>query len=440
MAVTSADGKIELVSFKMYPDKLKYGDEATFEITLKNLVGSSINDFKAYMRLSYPIVSQYYSSWDTEPAVLYGNLRQTDTYNYVVDLSSISWAKNATKTFTGTFKFLPHTGIDLYLPDASKRFQAYSGNGSYNGLHIYVQGNYNSNTNYAFSSYFSNLENVCDIRFLDAFYEPDIVKFDAIRSNGTEINDEGTNLLLTILLNKNEKARAEIMSMHLYYKNSATPDSEQTRKDLTSYINAALSGEVQIVITDTFPTNADYDIYLWFGDQYESIDYPLYVSRAFANVHLSGKTLGGVCFGSFSKSTDKNPMFECYYPAKFFNGIEGGINYHLGERETYNRWIDGKPIYRNVVQINVTTTGSRVDNIAVLPAVDTLLNLHGCIQRSTSSTAARYPISFWYSTSNYHDVWMESSTSLSAKTSHAITGYVVLEYTKQSDKGDENYE
>ena len=126
MAVTSEDGKLEIVSFKMTPSKLIYEDEATFEITLKNLVGSSINDFSAYMQLEYPIVSEYYSSQRTEPAAIYGNIRYMDIYNFTVDQSSISWAKNATKTFTGKFRFAPHSGLDVYTPDMTKRFQVYN--------------------------------------------------------------------------------------------------------------------------------------------------------------------------------------------------------------------------------------------------------------------------------------------------------------------------
>lgn len=430
MAVTSADGKLELVSFKMTPNKLKYGDEATFEITLKNLVGSSINDFSAYMRLEYPIISEYYSSWSTESTSVYGNLKYTDPYNFTIDLTSISWAKNATKTFSGKFKFLPHSGIDLYVPDPSKRFQVYNGS-TYKGLSIIFKGNYNSNTNYAFNSYFNNLETAGNIYFLDSFYEPTIKEFDAERSIGNVLNDEGTNLLTSISLGLNAGSRPELMTLKLLYRNSNKPEEGWYSTDLTSKVNDALASKIQVVMTSyTFATNTDYDLILQFGDQYESVEMPLYVSRAFANVHLSGKSLGGVCFGSFSKSTDTNPLFECYYPAKFFNGIDGVTNYSKDEILTGGIWIDGKPIYRKVVEINVTTTGSRVDNIAVLPEVDTLVDIYGCIKRGGTSTA-RFPISLWYSSSNYHDIWMETPTSLSCKTSHAISGHIVLEYTKQ---------
>lgn len=33
-----------------------------------------------------------------------------------------------------------------------------------------------------------------------------------------------------------------------------------------------------------------------------------------------------MCFGGFSSSTDAAPLFECRYPAKFYNGIEDELN------------------------------------------------------------------------------------------------------------------
>jgi hypothetical protein len=104
----------------------------------------------------------------------------------------------------------------------------------------------------------------------------------------------------------------------------------------------------------------------------------------------------------------------------------------LGEVETGGRWLDGKKIYRAIYSINVATTGSRVDYVVTIPHVDTLVDLRASITR-TASLERRYPASFWYSDSNYHFVWLEYPDSLTVKTSHAITGYVIIEYTKTND-------
>lgn len=432
MAVTSADGKLELVSFKMTPNKLKYGDEATFEITLKNLVGSSINDFSAYMRLDYPIISEYYSSWSTESTSVYGNLKYTDPYNFTIDLTSISWAKNATKTFSGKFKFLPHSGIDLYVPDPSKRFQVYNGS-TYKGLSIIFKGNYNSNTNYAFNSYFNNLETAGNIQFLDSFYEPTIKEFDVERSIGNVLNDEGTNLLTSISLGLNAGSRPELMTLKLLYRNSNKPEEGWYSTDLTSKVNDALASKIQVVMTSyTFATNADYDLILQFGDQYESVEMPLYVSRAFANVHLSGKPLGGVCFGSFSKSTDTNPLFECQYPAKFFNGIEGVTNYSEDEVFTGGTWIDGKPIYRYV--LTATKSGGGSTAIGTLPSTPNVItSITGTMKQSDGSWR---PISFiYYGSLNWGgSVYVAKDNTIYIQLGSSYSGsnqiVLIFEYTK----------
>ena len=38
------------------------------------------------------------------------------------------------------------------------------------------------------------------------------------------------------------------------------------------------------------------------------------VDRAFANLHLSGQSTGGVAIGKFSASAYGNPLFECAFP------------------------------------------------------------------------------------------------------------------------------
>ena len=72
------------------------------------------------------------------------------------------------------------------------------------------------------------METVGNVYFLDAFYEPNIKTFDAVRYDNVkkEENDEGTTLLVTISLGKSAKARPEIMSMYLYYRNSLDTESD----------------------------------------------------------------------------------------------------------------------------------------------------------------------------------------------------------------------
>ena len=119
-------------------------------------------------------------------------------------------------------------------------------------------------------------------------------------------------------------------------------------------------------------------------------------------------------------------MFQCYYPAEFVKGIKGGFTYESEEVNTGGKWIDGKSIYRRIVPFTLNTTGSR-QVIATIPGIDTLINIYGNVHRNGT---ARYPITFFFTTSNYHSIWMETETDLVARTTHAMGGHVILEYTK----------
>jgi hypothetical protein len=180
--------------------------------------------------------------------------------------------------------------------------------------------------------------------------------------------------------------------------------------------------------------NSDWDLVLWYGDQFESAVYParnaFVLPRSFANMHLSGRKNGGVCFGSFSKATDKNPLFQCYYPAEFEEGIKGGFTYESGEVRTGGKWIDGKDIFRQVAWISVDEVNKRKDNLVEgFPQVSTLIDLRASLVRDAEDSR-RYPAQFWYADNNYHSVWLEYPDSVSAKTSHTLKGYVIIEYTK----------
>lgn len=72
----------------------------------------------------------------------------------------------------------------------------------------------------------------------------------------------------------------------------------------------------------TFNTSSGYTLEFRIGDAYDVAVFTVEISRAFANVHLSGARNGGVAFGKFSSATDSAPLFECMYPAKFYDRVE----------------------------------------------------------------------------------------------------------------------
>lgn len=274
------------------------------------------------------------------------------------------------------------------------------------------------------------------ITLLDAWYKPSVSAFVAERSSGAIPNDEGENLLLGIALGKSTAANLDTMSLYLYYQDKSKVDTDPVSINLTSLIQSALVSEIDNVIYEVFDKNADWNLLLWFGDKYESTTSAIIVSRSFANVHLSGASSGGVCFGSFSKATEGNPLFECCYPSEFYaparfdSGIYGLTNYALGEVKTGGKWIDGKDIFRQVAWISVDVVNKRKDNLVEgFPQVSTLIDLRASLVRDAEDSR-RYPAQFWYADNNYHSVWLEYPDSVSAKTSHTLKGYVIIEYTK----------
>ena len=114
----------------------------------------------------------------------------------------------------------------------------------------------------------------------------------------------------------------------------------------------------------TFPVNAQYLVYLSYGDEYEQDTMATTLLKAFANVHLSGCSTGGVALGKFSESEENDPLFECAYPAEFNDGItvSGGVKgAHLysdtADVYTGDTWIDGNPILRKSFSGRVSSSG-----------------------------------------------------------------------------------
>ena len=113
------------------------------------------------------------------------------------------------------------------------------------------------------------------------------------------------------------------MTLRLYYRSGAMPTTASSYIDLTSRITALLSGvtDSTTLITRTFSKSSDWYFLLVFGDDYESVQAGCMVARAFANLHLSGSSTGGVCFGGFSTAQEGDPRLESHYPAHLYGGI-----------------------------------------------------------------------------------------------------------------------
>lgn len=127
-----------------------------------------------------------------------------------------------------------------------------------------------------------------------------------------------------------------------------------------------------------------------------------------------------------------NPPYYRYYYDGFWSGwmMMKSTNYVSSERLTGDIWIDGKPIYRRVLQFSVNTTGSMVEAVTISD-YSQMIKMDGYIIRPASGS--HFPLTFYYSSSNYHSVWMDEKGIILVKTSAACDCTVILEYTKTTD-------
>lgn len=235
----------------------------------------------------------------------------------------------------------------------------------------------------------SDAVEVESFNFLDAYYTPKIEKFIVERTA-----DEANTVKATIKLSHADGLTTTQIN-RLSCTLSDWDGTEYRTLTLHRTMTELYTGVTDdtAVITDTFDTGKDHTLTLVFGDTAEVVQQIDTVEHAFANLHLSGASTGGACYGGFCKATENNPMLESYYPAYFYNGIAyGGINYPLegtGEQDTGVKWVDGKTIYRQAIKFTSFTKGSYVyKNISSRGTIDTVVAMYG----TAKYAGGQYPV------------------------------------------------
>lgn len=164
-------------------------------------------------------------------------------------------------------------------------------------------------------------------------------------------------------------------------------DISNDRSIITAVVSAASAVEYTVAVADT----AGYVAY-----QYDS------VTPGRANFALAGSKYGA-SFGCLPKGTEEKPMLESAYPIYAYAGIEGVSNYTYDEIDTGGKWIDGKPIYRNMVTFQATavntwyrsSTVKEIGNVANIIKIDYVMEssqhvLNGMFYYSSSQQARLY--------------------------------------------------
>lgn len=297
---------------------------------------------------------------------------------------------------------------------------------------------------YAEDLFFTQQQVLENAVLLNHFYGPIIRDFELNRADDQyALNDEGEKLLTTLKLYLRDDITS-FMKLKLYWaENEPVTEQSSNMLDLTTSVPALLTGVTnnRTLVPGTFSNGSNWNFLLVLGDEYEKTSLHIDVSRAFANVHLSGEPEGGVCFGGFCKKTtdaEGNPeaKFECHYPAYFYGGIAlgGAGDYSLEEQDTGSKWIDGKPIYRKV--FTGTVKASTTTDLATNIGFETVIRCDGILSYVNSSgMTVQRSLNFFSSTSLHSRVYTGTSDGgkIQINSTQAGDVFVVLEYTKTTD-------
>lgn len=160
---------------------------------------------------------------------------------------------------------------------------------------------------------------------IDRHILPSVVGFDVERAsldgnNNLYPDDEGTKALMALKVAVADNTWVNSMSCTVAFGSFSASVS------VTDALAGITDGDQ--LASNTFLAGSTYQITASFGDTYETVTAVALLDQCFVNVHLSGKTSGGVAFGKYSSATEydpntpgSGPLFECEYPAVFADEI-----------------------------------------------------------------------------------------------------------------------
>ena len=190
------------------------------------------------------------------------------------------------------------------------------------------------------------------------------------------------------------------------------------------------------LISKTIPVSSAYVFELTISNGHSVIRSTVRVEKSWAPLHVAG-TGYGVGVGMYSEGTQENPMLQVAWPASMAGGINGVTNYCIEEVATGGHWIDGKPIYRQILTVNANAantwtiqTGPALENADNVISFDLVMRL---------ANNCSYNSAFFYSTSMFFMSYIEKAGSVHNAvfwTNHNNflgTYYYIVYYTKTTD-------
>ncbi len=312
---TFDNGAFEITALSFSPSVIAPGETTQFSVTLKNVSGVAISKCRVELEATYKSSRSDGRKGSTATVFLYGS---DDYYGESGGFDSISWGKNVSKTFSGTVTF----NLNGQFPIDTTEY-VMNTTDSYFWIGVtakeFITGDGNYDNCYTLRG--TNSEYLTMLSYKD---NPQL-KFAVERTP----DDESSSLATTLKLTGDTDSSlitAHGYSLKLYcVEGSSAATTSDSQVTLNCTISTACTGftESTSLITQTFSNGNDYSFLLYLTNGYENAYAVGSIARAFANMHLSGCSTGGVAFGKFCKSTENNPMFECNYPAYFYKGVQG---------------------------------------------------------------------------------------------------------------------
>ena len=229
--------------------------------------------------------------------------------------TSVSWASNASKTFT--WSICPDTVM-------SPAMYAYNYQRIKNRLDELRALPFRVTFSWTGSdgSGSSEIYTLSGVQYIDAYYNPQIV-MDIWRYP----DDESTSLAATMKVSLAEGVNASGFNAVMYCAQDAIATTSSSVLSM-NVSRDVLFGEGYTedsdIIPGSFNNGSVFSFLLVVSDGIETASAQVSVDRAFANMHLSGKRTGGVAFGKFSASSEGNPIFENEFPAVFSSTLSVG--------------------------------------------------------------------------------------------------------------------
>lgn len=117
------------------------------------------------------------------------------------------------------------------------------------------------------------------------------------------------------------------------------------------------------------------------------------------------------------------------------NAVAKSLSYSETEQLTGGKWIDGKPIYRKVVDIGYLPNTSIKYVQHNISNIDKVLSISGVVKRDSDDLTYNIPSMWSTSGVTYFVILYANKTQISIRTTgnrNEFGGYAILEYTKSS--------